>query len=103
MTESNELEEAFKGKSNERERLRRIWQDMKARCYNPSSDSFENYGGRGITVCREWKNDFTAFAVWAIKHGYKQGLSIDRIDNDEGYKPSNCRWATPKQQANNKR
>lgn len=103
MENDDKIEEAFKGRKADRERLRRIWQDMKARCYNPDHDSFKNYGGRGITVCREWKDDFTAFCLWAIKHGYKDGLSIDRIDNDKGYKASNCRWATAKQQANNKR
>ncbi len=103
MDMEDKLHEIFKGKANQRDRLRRIWQDMKARCYNPTSDSFKNYGGRGITVCKEWKDDFTAFAVWAMKHGYKQGVSIDRVDNDKGYKPSNCRWVTMKQQAANKR
>lgn len=103
MEVDEKIHEIFMGRTGQRDRLRRIWSDMKARCYNPASDSFKNYGGRGITVCREWKNDFTAFAVWAMQYGYKQDLSIDRIDNDKGYEPSNCRWATMKQQAANKR
>ncbi|MDE6911097.1 MAG: hypothetical protein K2P44_11570 [Lachnospiraceae bacterium] len=88
MNIDDKMHEIFKGKVNQRDRLRRIWSDMKARCYNPASDSFRNYGARGITVCREWKNDFTAFSVWAMEHGYRQNLSIDRIDNDKGYEPS---------------
>ena len=76
---------------------------MKARCYNPLSDNYNNYGSRGITVCDEWKNNFQNFYDWAVKNGYRDDLSIDRIDNDKGYFPENCRWETPKGQQRNKR
>ena len=75
---------------------------MKQRCANPNSQKYKLYGGRGITVCEEWKK-FINFYNWAISNGYKEGLSIDRIDNDGDYEPSNCKWETTKVQANNTR
>ena len=84
-------------------KLYRIWDALKSRCCNPNVKEFNDYGGRGITVCDEWRNSSLAFRKWALANGYQEGLQIDRIDNDKGYSPSNCRWVTRKEQNRNKR
>jgi len=84
-------------------KLYKVWTSMKQRCVNPSDEAYENYGGRGITVCESWANDFHRFRVWAEDHGYRVGLTIDRVDNDAGYCPENCRWTDRQTQNVNKR
>lgn len=79
-----------------------IWANMKARCTKEYSDDYHRYGGRGITVCEEWQ-DFAQFREWAEVSGYRQGLTIDRRDNDRGYEPSNCHWTDRTAQNRNRR
>lgn len=86
-----------------RDPLNAVWRAMIARTTNPNVDSYQFYGARGISVCSEWANDFLTFRSWALENGYRAGLSIDRIDNDAGYAPSNCRWVSAKEQASNRR
>lgn len=78
------------------------WVMMKQRCYNPNNKDYYNYGARGVRVCEEWKNNYLNFHNWAYCNGYNDDLSIDRIDVNGSYKPSNCRWVNKDIQANNK-
>ena len=83
-------------------RLYRIYRQMKYRCNNPTYPEYKYYGGRGITVCEEWEKDIISFLLWANTNGYAENLSIDRIDNDLGYSPDNCRWTTESLQCRNR-
>ena len=76
---------------------------MKTRCINKRSKDYNRYGGRGITICDAWLNDFVEFREWALKNGYSDDLSIDRSDVNGDYTPDNCRWVTAKEQARNRR
>lgn len=80
-----------------------IWCSIKARCYNPRTKAYKDYGGRGIVMCDEWKNDYQSFELWALDNGYTKGVSIDRVNNLGNYEPKNCRWVTSAAQANNRR
>lgn len=81
----------------------RVWGNMKDRCFNDKHKAFKNYGRKNIIVCDEWRNNFKSFYDWSLLNGWDNGLSIDRIDNDGNYEPSNCRWATDEIQHQNTR
>lgn len=83
-------------------RLYYIWENMRKRCYKPNSDRYKNYGARGITICDDWKNNYSNFYKWAYSNGYNDNLTIERIDINGNYEPSNCTWITMKDQAKNR-
>lgn len=89
--------------SSDRNKLYNIWRGMRRRCLDETFKHYHNYGGRGITICRDWVDDFDAFVDWAIRSGWKNGLTIDREDVNGNYCPENCSWKTMKEQLRNKR
>lgn len=83
-------------------RLYNIWCGMKKRCYSTKYEHYDRYGGRGIKVCEEWKNDFVNFKNWALKNGYNDELEIDRVNNNGNYEPNNCKWKSRTMQVRNR-
>ena len=79
------------------------WSHLKNRCENTNNDAYKDYGGRGITICNEWANDYTVFRDWALNNGYQENLQINRINNDGNYEPNNCNWVTSKENSRNRR
>lgn len=94
--------ETFTTHGLSKERIHKEWRGILHRCKNSSASHYENYGGRGITVCDEWKEDFMAFYEWSMQNGYADNLTLDRKDNDKGYSPDNCRWVTHMENCHNR-
>lgn len=82
-------------------KLYMVWVDIRRRCEKPNRPSWKYYGGRGVSICANWRDSWPAFKRWALKTGYRDGLTIGRVDNDKGYCPSNCRWETTREQNRN--
>lgn len=101
MTRTAEPFSGPKGPGSDWYRLSQIWRSMKDRCENPTDKDYPHYGARGIRICPEW-HDFETFYRWAMSRGYRDGLTIDRVNNKAGYRPNNCRWVSRKAQGSNR-
>ena len=103
LSEYQKLQKDVSGRSG-RSSLYRIWDNMLGRCYRRSKGKiYERYGGRGIEVCDEWRKDYLAFAAYSLEKGYDDSLEIDRIDNERGYSPDNCRFVSHRENNRNRR
>lgn len=96
-------EKSIQKEDSQTKRLYQIWQGMKARCYNKNNKDYKYYGKLGVSICSEWKDNFEEFYYWSMANGYKENLTIDRINNDKGYSPDNCRWVEQSEQKGNRR
>lgn len=96
------LRERLRLNSRDYAKLYQAWVRMKNRCYDPNNASYAHYRQRGIEVCEEWNNSFEPFALWAVSNGWDSKLSLDRIDNNGNYEPTNCRWSDMKAQGRNR-
>ena len=86
----------------DRRRLREIWRSCYKRCENPRCKDAKRYMAKGIRMCKPWRDDFWVFAQWALTHGYRSDLTLDRVNNNKGYDPGNCRWVSRRVQAHNR-
>lgn len=100
---ANKFQQSCIDIDNTKTRIHQIWTNMKTRCLNPNVPAFKDYGGRGISVCEEWMKSFSSFYHWALQNGYSTALTLDRIDVNGNYEPSNCKWSTKEEQSRNRR
>lgn len=98
-----EIREKTKKHGFHKHPIYQAWSHIKQRCHNPKNKEYKNYGGRGIVMCNDWFDNPEEFINWSLKNGWRKGLTIDRIDNEKGYCPDNCRWVSMEVQENNKR